>query len=394
MAKHVLDKDQSNSWYINESNDTWVLTKGTTLVSQSTAIIEDQTQHDNKIVINGTVDVNDFMGTSYAIQIYGENSDIIVGDSGILTADRVVALTGNQQTLTNHGMIDGDETGVYMYNEHGTIDNFGTIEAYTGINAFGQASKIVNHAGGEIKGSGNAVYGFGDRDITIVNDGRLEGGLAAINIGDGDDRVVNHGKIVGDVNLGAGNDVFDTRGGKLAGTVEGGGGNDIYFVNNAQTDIQEDFLQGGIDTIKSTVSYEIATFIENVTLLGKKDIDVTGNALGNILKGNAGDNIIRGLEGSDTLSGGKGNDRLFGGDDADAFVFKTGDGHDVIADFDIDAGDHIDLSGMDAIKNYSNLVNHHLEVSGDDLLITAGDDQIRIKNFGEADIKAGMFDFG
>jgi Ca2+-binding RTX toxin-like protein len=395
VAKHVLDKDQSTSWYVDKSNDTWILTKGTTIaVSSSTAIYEDQQQHDNKIVINGTINVNDFMGTSYAIQTYGANTDIIVGKSGILTASSAVALTGEGQSLTNHGMIDAEQTGVYMYNAYGTVNNYGTIDgASAGIDAFADAGKIVNQKDGVITSASNGIYAFGDHVVTIVNDGRIEGGVSAITLGEGKDHVTNHGKLIGDVTLGDGNDVFDTRGGKVNGTVDGGGGDDTFLVSNAALDINESFIQGGTDTVKSTVSYEINTAIENITLLGKGDIDATGSDAGNILRGNKGDNILRGLGGMDMLIGGKGDDRLFGGELADTFVFKTGDGHDVIADFQAMESDRIDLSGMDAIQSFKDLVNHHLDVSGNDLLITAGDDLIRLKNVDEADLKAGMFDF-
>jgi Ca2+-binding RTX toxin-like protein len=393
MAKHIFDQNPSSSWYITESNDTWILTKDQSLsVSSSTAISEDQNQRDNKIIINGVVKVNDVIGTSYAVAIYGTGTDIVVGGSGSLTATNVVALSASHQSLTNHGLIDGEQTAVYMYSDHGVVNNFGTIESSTGINAFGDASKIINQADGEIKSSVNAVYSSDGHKVTLINHGLMEG-TTTIMTGNADDRVVNDGRIVGDVSLGDGNDVFDTRGGKLDGTVDGGSGNDTYLVSKAALDINESFLQGGMDTVKSTVSYEINTAIENVTLLGRKNIDATGSDIGNTLTGNRGDNILRGLGGTDILIGGKGNDHLFGGELGDTFVFKTGHGHDIIADFDVNAGDRIDLTGIEAIKNYKDLLSHHLDVAGDDLLIGADGDQIRIRNFGEADIKESMFDF-
>jgi Ca2+-binding RTX toxin-like protein len=78
------------------------------------------------------------------------------------------------------------------------------------------------------------------------------------------------------------------------------------------------------------------------------------------LKGTDGNDVITGLGGSDRLEGDKGNDRLFGGggddrlkgdngDDvlsggagADRFVFETGDGRDVVKDFE-DGIDRIDF---------------------------------------------------
>jgi Ca2+-binding RTX toxin-like protein len=393
VAKHILDKDQNTSWYIDESNDTWILTKGTSLsVSSSTAIGDDQSQHDNKIIINGSVEVYDPIGTHYAVQIYGADTDINVGIDGGLKGPTGAVLSGSRQSLTNNGEIDGTYTGVSLHSDHGTVNNSGAIRGSNGIEAFGDAGEIINHEGGEITAKYNAIHG-GAYNVKVVNDGRIEGGVAAIFTAEGNDRITNHGKLIGDVTLGDGKDVFDTRGGIVKGTVDGGDGDDTYLVSNAALDINESFLQGGTDTVKSTVSYEINTAIENITLLGKGDINATASDVGNILRGNKGDNILRGLGGMDMLIGGKGNDRLFGGELGDEFVFKTGDGRDVIADFHAMEGDVIDLAGMDAIKNFKDLVNHHLDVSGNDLLITAGDDLIRLKNVDEADLKATMFDF-
>ena len=397
MAKHILNQDQTAPWNIDESSDQWILARGTSVSTNSiAAIYENQDQHDNTIVLNGSVSVNASGQSSFhVIEIGGNNTDLIIGAHGTVTGGQSgISLFGTHQTLTNHGVIDvGSQLGVHMYSDHATINNFGTIKAYTGIDSLGQSNTIVNQAGGEIKATGYGIFGSGDFNDTIINKGRVEGDYFAIQIDEGDDRVINHGKIIGNVDLGAGNDVFDTRGGKVNGTVAGGTGNDTYLVSNAAVDIHENFLLGGTDTVKSTVSYAIKTSVENVTLLGHKDINASGNELANVLKGNNGDNILRGLAGADTLAGGDGNDRLFGGKGSDGFVFKTGAGHDTIADFNADVGDWIDLGGMDAIRNHKDLVNHHLETDGDDLLITAGDDQIRIWNFDEADVKAGMFDF-
>lgn len=64
------------------------------------------------------------------------------------------------------------------------------------------------------------------------------------------------------------------------------------------------------------------------------DVDVTGNALGNVITGNSGDNLIDGVAGSDTLAGGAGLDTLLGGDDDDVIETDGGDS--------IDGGDGID----------------------------------------------------
>lgn len=61
--------------------------------------------------------------------------------------------------------------------------------------------------------------------------------------------------------------------------------------------------------------------------------------------GDAGDDALEGRWGADTLSGGKGDDALSGGKMQDTFVFATGDGHDILSDFQ-DGRDVIDLSSF------------------------------------------------
>ncbi|MBL0375348.1 putative Ig domain-containing protein [Rhizobium sp. KVB221] len=90
--------------------------------------------------------------------------------------------------------------------------------------------------------------------------------------------------------------------------------------------------------------------------------------------GKGGNDVLRGGRGNDYLDGGIGNDRLAGGPGADTFVFGKKYGHDVISDFHPGEGDIIDLSGAVGIAGFQDLMKNHLEMRGDDLIITAADD--------------------
>jgi Ca2+-binding RTX toxin-like protein len=89
--------------------------------------------------------------------------------------------------------------------------------------------------------------------------------------------------------------------------MSGGKGNDIYFVDNTADMVVENDKEG-TDTVKSTVSYSLGNFVENLTLLGTDNINATGNQQDNILTGNDGNNVLLGGDGNDTLIGGKGDD--------------------------------------------------------------------------------------
>lgn len=103
------------------------------------------------------------------------------------------------------------------------------------------------------------------------------------------------------------------------------------------------------------------------------------------LFGDALDNIVNGR---------KANDKLTGGDGADTFIFGKHSGRDVIKDFDPLEGDKIDLSHAVGIKNFNDLMNHHITDIGNHLKITAGDGSVLIiKHTDLGDLSESMFQF-
>ncbi|MGE0859311.1 MAG: calcium-binding protein [Gammaproteobacteria bacterium] len=128
----------------------------------------------------------------------------------------------------------------------------------------------------------------------------------------------------------AGDDTLD--GGRGADTLKGGLGDDNYIVDRA-TDKTVELANQGDDEVSASVSYTLAAHVEDLTLLGVRDINATGNALDNRLRGNAGDN---------DLAGGAGADLVIGGAGADRFIFAhSGEHADHISDF---------LSGTDKLR--------------------------------------------
>lgn len=116
-----------------------------------------------------------------------------------------------------------------------------------------------------------------------------------------------------------GNDTLD--GGTGRDTLIGADGDDLYIVDNTGDKIIELANQGD-DSVESSVNFTLPKNVENLTLIGNKVINGTGNELDNLLIGNDKNNKLSGGAGADKLEGGKGNDTLTGGTGSDTFVFN------------------------------------------------------------------------
>ena len=140
------------------------------------------------------------------------------------------------------------------------------------------------------------------------------------------------------------------NGGLGADVLTGGAGNDLYYVDNSGDNVVE-ASGGGRDRVYTSISLTLGDNLEDLFARGSSAINLTGNALDNVLRGNSAANILDGGAGADDLKGGAG---------ADTFVFDDGDfggmtpsTSDRIMDFRRSDGDRIDLSAVDANSGLS-----------------------------------------
>lgn len=115
----------------------------------------------------------------------------------------------------------------------------------------------------------------------------------------------------------SGNNVIN--GGIGKDTMIGGLGSDTYYVN-ASGDVVTEASNAGTDTVVSSVSYTLGSYVERLTLGGTSAINGTGNSLANLMIGNSAANALAGGTGNDMLIGGVGNDSLIGGVGSDIYV--------------------------------------------------------------------------
>ena len=138
--------------------------------------------------------------------------------------------------------------------------------------------------------------------------------------------------------------------------MKGGAGNDLYFIDNIGDSITET-ANGGVDSVRSAISYKLGSFVENLTLTGANAINGTGNVLNNTLTGNQAANNLNGGNGKDVLIGGLANDNFILTETqaaTDTVIINTGDSllksYDTVIGFAVTKGqgttgvDQLDLA--------------------------------------------------
>jgi Ca2+-binding RTX toxin-like protein len=292
--------------------------------------------------INGGKGADTMAGAGGSDTYYVDNAgDVVVEDAGqgndTVYSDVTYTLAANVESLHLNGTANLNGTG-------NALDNF--LDGNEGNNVLTLLGGD-DLAGGE--GGNDTLLGGDGNDYLDGGDGNdsLDGGAGNDNLygdagndvllgGNGDDYLEGddgNDRLDGGAGNdfmrgyagadslagGAGNDTLD--GGEGDGSIDtlsGGAGDDLYFING-ETDIIQEGLNGGDDTVISHINYTLTANVESLYLSGEAGMG-TGNASNNLIQGNNEDNLLSGLGGNDVLDGGVGADTLIGGTGNDRYL--------------------------------------------------------------------------
>ena len=238
-----------------------------------------------------------------------------------LALNGVQAITGTGNELSN--TLTGSTADNVLVGLGGDDTLDGRLGADTMAGGLGNDTYVVDSNGDSIVEYANEGTDVVQSKIDYLLGDNLENlmllGVAAVH-GTGNS---GNNVLVGSV----ADNVLD--GGVGADTMNGGRGNDAYVVDNVG-DIVAENADEGIDSVTSSVSYTLASDVENLTLTGSGAINGVGNASDNVIIGNSASNTLSGGGGNNYLDGGAGADLLIGGSGNDIYVVD--DVGDVVQD--------------------------------------------------------------
>ena len=278
-----------------------------------------------------------------------------------------------------------------------------TLTGYLNINATGNAldNVLTGNRGNNVlhgdTGADTLIGGAGDDRYTVdgddtvveaANEGidwvtsaasyilpeHVENGSLRVNIFHGLTPNLR-GNALDNILTGHANAATYLDGGAGADTMIGGISDDTYAVDDYGDAIVEE-APNGTDTVRSSISYTLGAWVENLVLTDSAPIHGTGNDLNNVLTGNSANNNLSGGLGADRLIGGAGDDTYDVDQAGDVVVESANAGTDTVFStntYTLGANvEHLTLSGIAAIHGTGNSLDNILTGNSASNTLTGG----------------------
>lgn len=293
-------------------NDTYIIDGTLDTVTEVVNAGTDTVESSITYTLDSNVENLTLTGTS-AIDGTGNGEDNkIIGNSAANTLRGLGGIDTLIGGLGNDTYYVDDTPDVITEGAGGGIDNVFSSVNYT----LGATSNLENLT--LLEGEPAALNGTGNNfNNTIVgnNLNNILNGLGGNDV----------------LNANGGDDLLD--GGTGTDKMDGGLGNDTYIVDTVtDTTIESTGNSGGggIDSVKSSISYTLSANVDNLELTGTNAINGTGNTLANNIKGNSAANTLDGKDGADILTGFAGNDTYIVDDSRDQTLETVNAGTDTV----------------------------------------------------------------
>ncbi|MFO1378176.1 MAG: calcium-binding protein [Steroidobacteraceae bacterium] len=357
-------------------NDTYVIDVATDVITENAGEGTDTVQSAVTFTLAPALENLSLTGSANIDGVGNASDNILTGNSGTNTLS---GLGGNDTLYAGGAAGDtliggvGNDDYYLGVGGHSVVESAG--EGYDRV--FGAPPSYVlpdnveEMTLGDLDATGNAL-------ANVITGNMYRNSIIG---GAGDDTLYGHG----------GNDRLD--GGTGNDVLNGGDGDDTFVVDSLSDTVVE-AADGGVDTLETSLTWTLATELENLLLTGAGNVNGTGNARDNIMNGNAGANTLTGLAGNDVLDGGAGSDTLIGGPGHDQYVVDSAG--DVVVEVAGEGTDTVRTSvsyaagtGVENVILATGSLNIDATGNGLDNELTGNDGSNRLEGGGGTDVMSG-----